>query len=121
KAGGRVVLAARSRSGDLAVVDQQVGVLLMLRGVVAGRARVRRGVPAGDRREREADRDCRESASAPPSDARRLLARDHSARRRVLSRTHSFVYGCSLRPCIAWCSRPRSGAASLEGALLLRK
>jgi hypothetical protein len=36
---------------------------------------------------------------------------------RVLSHPHSFGYGGSLRPCIAWCSRPRDSATFPEGAL----
>ena len=48
----RVVLAARLRAGNLAVVDQQVGVLAMLAHVVAGAARILVGVPARDERER---------------------------------------------------------------------
>src|SRR5207244_4736750 len=46
-----------------------------------------------------------------------LLARYHAARSGVLSRAHSFGYGRSLRPCLAWCYRPRSAATSLDGAL----
>ncbi|TMK28362.1 MAG: hypothetical protein E6G64_09670 [Actinobacteria bacterium] len=45
---------------------------------------------------------------------RRRLARDHAARCRVLSRTRTAEYGCSLRPCIAWCSRPRHPAIRPE-------
>src|SRR5262249_3440196 len=55
---------------------------------------------------------------APSSDTCRLLARHHAARCRVLSRTDIFGYRRSLRPCIAWCWRPRNSAASLEGALM---
>src|SRR5213078_3358531 len=56
--------------------------------------------------------------SAPSSNARRLLARDHAARCRVLSRPGNNHYRGSLRPCIAWCSRPRTSAALPDGALV---
>src|SRR5712691_6832941 len=49
--GRRVVLAARLRAGNLAVMNQQVGVLTMLAHVVAGAARILVGVPARDERE----------------------------------------------------------------------
>src|SRR5262249_10181727 len=48
----------------------------------------------------------------------RLLARDHSARWGVLSRARIYQYERSPRPSIAWCSRPRTSTASLEGALM---
>src|SRR6266571_3572169 len=47
----------------------------------------------------------RSSPSGSPGDIDRRPSRDHTARCRVLSRTRIFGYGCSLRPCIAWCSR----------------
>src|SRR5207244_4499466 len=55
--------------------------------------------------------------SAPSANVPRLLARDHAARCGVLGRAHICRYGRSLRPCIAWCSRPRSSATFAEGAL----
>ena len=55
--------------------------------------------------------------SAPPGDVLRLLARDHTARCGVLSRALSFSYERSLRPCLAWCSRPRIPATPPEGTL----
>ena len=33
--------------------------------------------------------------------------------------THGLDYGCSLRPCIAWCSRPQRSPTSLDGTLNL--
>src|SRR5262249_2659447 len=56
------------------------------------------------------------TTSAPSGDTCPLLERDHAARCRVLGRIRSYSYECSLRPCIAWCSRPRSWTASPEGA-----
>src|SRR5262249_46312299 len=60
-------------------------------------------------------------ASAPSSDTRLLLAREHAARSSVLSRAGTDQYRRSLRPCCAWCSRARTGAALLEGALVADK
>src|SRR6478609_5632463 len=57
--------------------------------------------------------------SAPASDTCPLLARDHAARCRVLGRPRKNHYGVSLRPCVAWCSQPRTWAASLGGALVV--
>ena len=48
------------------------------------------------------------SICAPSSNTCPLLARDHAARCRVLNSADSRYYRRSLRPCIAWCSRPRS-------------
>ncbi|MGH3048683.1 MAG: cytochrome c maturation protein CcmE [Gaiellaceae bacterium] len=48
------------------------------------------------------------SPSAPSSNTCPLLARDHAARCGVLGRARKNHYERSLRPCIAWCSRPRS-------------
>src|SRR3954453_6584961 len=59
-----------------------------------------------------------EGFSAPSSDTRWPLARDHAARSRALSRTRAEQPGYSLRPCCAWCSRPSSATAPLEGALV---
>src|SRR5712691_5730009 len=55
--------------------------------------------------------------SAPPGNTLRLLEREHAARCRVLGRPHIDGYGGSLRPCIAWCSPPRSSEALPGGAL----
>ena len=60
------------------------------------------------------------STSAParrecPSANARPLERDHAARCRVLSRARSFGYERSLRPCIAWCSRPEAHKHSPKG------
>ena len=63
-------------------------------------------------------RDQRPQVSAPPGDTRRLLARDHAAPEPTL------VVAKASQPWLlrvrarAWCSRPRSGAASPEGALM---
>src|SRR6266571_2831402 len=57
-------------------------------------------------------------ACAPTSDARRLLARDHTAPVSTLALAKAVSLGCErVRP-LAWCSRPRSSAASLAGALM---
>src|SRR6266536_4882033 len=57
--------------------------------------------------------------SVPPSNTRRLLARDHAAPESTLALTKATSLGCGrVRP-LAWCSRPRSSAALLEGALML--
>src|SRR6266545_302023 len=56
--------------------------------------------------------------SAPTSDTCRLLARDHAAPESTLALTKASSLGCErVRP-LAWCSRPRSSTASLEGALI---
>src|ERR671935_2512052 len=57
------------------------------------------------------------STSAPSSNTRLLLARDHTAREPTLALAKA-AQPCRgrVRP-LAWCSRPRSGAALLEGAL----
>src|SRR5438477_6067613 len=61
---------------------------------------------------------CSGAFSAPPSNACRLLARDHAAPVSTLALTKAFSLGCErVRP-LAWCSRPRSSTASLEGALV---
>src|SRR5712691_10487377 len=55
--------------------------------------------------------------SAPPSNTCRSLARDHAAPESTLVLTKASSLGCGrVRP-LAWCSRPRSSAALLEGAL----
>src|SRR5438045_2343499 len=59
------------------------------------------------------------SCSGPPGDTCPALARDHAARCGVLSRADSLGCRRSLRPCIAWCSRPRSRTASPGGPLML--
>src|SRR5439155_2081729 len=56
-------------------------------------------------------------SSAPPSNTRRLLARDHAAPESTLALTKAAQPCCGrVRP-LAWCSRPRNSAALLEGAL----
>src|SRR6266516_3643132 len=58
------------------------------------------------------------SISAPPSNACRLLARDHAAPESTLALAKAASLGRGrVRP-LAWCSRPRSSAALLEGALM---
>src|SRR5436305_7380132 len=57
-----------------------------------------------------------EGASAPSSNTCRLLARDHAAPESTLALAKAASLGCArVRP-LAWCSRPRNSAASLEGA-----
>src|SRR5207249_6552343 len=57
-----------------------------------------------------------EGASAPSSTTCRLLARDHAAPEPTLALAKAASLGRErVRP-LAWCSRPRSSAASLEGA-----
>jgi GrpB-like predicted nucleotidyltransferase (UPF0157 family) len=59
-------------------------------------------------------------ASAPSSNACRLLARDHAAPVTTLALAKALSLGRGrVRP-LAWCSQPRSSAASLDGALTLR-
>src|SRR5918992_4530480 len=58
--------------------------------------------------------------SGSPGDIRRRLARDHAAPCGVLSRARIGQYGRSLRPCLAWCSRPRHPPRSPEGPLMKR-
>src|SRR5438445_11204563 len=56
--------------------------------------------------------------SAPPSNTRRLLARDRAAPESTLALTKAAQPCCGrVRP-LAWCSRPRNSAALLEGALV---
>src|SRR5215207_4018778 len=56
--------------------------------------------------------------SASTGNTRRLLARDHAAPESTLALSKAASLGCGrVRP-LAWCSRPRSSAASLEGALV---
>src|SRR5436190_15334138 len=57
------------------------------------------------------------SGGAPPSNTCRLLARDHAAPESTLALSKAHQPCCGrVRP-LAWCSRPRNSAASLEGAL----
>src|SRR5947208_3394894 len=56
--------------------------------------------------------------SGPSSDTCRLLARDHAAPGSTLPLAKAASLGRErVRP-LAWCSRPRSSAALLEGALM---
>src|SRR3989442_253751 len=56
---------------------------------------------------------------APPSNTCRLLARDHAAPESTLALSKANQPCCGrVRP-LAWCSRPRSSTALLEGALVL--
>src|SRR5207247_2365999 len=58
------------------------------------------------------------ATSAPSSDTYRLLARDHAAPESTLALAKAASLGRErVRP-LAWCSRPRSSAASLDGALV---
>src|SRR6266540_2872020 len=57
------------------------------------------------------------ATSAPPSNTCRLLARDHAAPEPTLALAKASSLGRGVRP-LAWCSRPRNSAASLEGALV---
>ena len=84
------------------------------RGACAGHRRR----PRGGRGDRAPRRLGPARLSAPSGSTRLLPTHDHAARCRVLSRAHSFRYGRSLRPCIAWCSRPGSGAAPPDEALM---
>src|SRR5947209_14530433 len=60
-------------------------------------------------------------SSAPSSNTRLLLARDHTAPESTLALTKAVKPCCGrVRP-LAWCPRPRSGAASLEAALALER
>src|SRR5207249_1046926 len=55
--------------------------------------------------------------SAPSSNTCRLLARDHAAPEPTLALSKADQPCCGrVRP-LAWCSRPRSSTALLEGAL----
>src|SRR5436305_6456187 len=57
-------------------------------------------------------------ASGPSSDTCRLLARDHAAPEPTLALAKAASLGRErVRP-LAWCSRPRSSAALLEGLLM---
>src|SRR2546428_14100957 len=58
------------------------------------------------------------SVSGPAGDMWRRLARDHAARYRVLSRARADKPERSLRPCIAWCSRPRHPPMPPAGPLM---
>ena len=55
------------------------------------------------------------SSDAPPSDTCRLLARDHAAPEPTLRLTKVFRPWLVGVRTLAWCSRPRNSAASLEG------
>src|SRR5256886_14988969 len=56
--------------------------------------------------------------SAPASNTCRLLARDHAAPESTLALSKADQPCCGrVRP-LAWCSRPRSSTALLEGALM---
>src|SRR5881275_1306032 len=57
--------------------------------------------------------------SDPPGSVGRPHARDHAARCGVLSRARMSRYARSLRPCIAWCSRPWHPATEPEGSLMM--
>src|SRR5438034_9860131 len=58
------------------------------------------------------------ATSAPSSDTCRLLARDHAAPEPTLALAKAASLGRDrVRP-LAWCSRPRYSAASLEGPLM---
>src|SRR6266511_2448434 len=60
-----------------------------------------------------------QGASAPSSNTYRLLARDHAAPQPTLALAKASSLGRGrVRP-LAWCSRPRSSAALLDGALAL--
>src|SRR5881392_1517633 len=61
------------------------------------------------------------ATSAPSSDTYRLLARDHAAPESTLALAKAASLGRErVRP-LAWCSRPRSSATLLEGALVAKK
>src|SRR5438552_4459990 len=55
--------------------------------------------------------------SAPSSNTCRLLARDHAAPESTLALTKAASLGRERVQPLAWCSRPRSSAALLDGAL----
>src|SRR5438477_6587338 len=57
-------------------------------------------------------------ASAPSSNTCRLLARDHAAPESTLALAKAARLGREPGRPLAWCSRPRSSAALLEGALM---
>src|SRR5919108_5719213 len=57
--------------------------------------------------------------SAPPSNTRRPPARDHTAPESTLSLAKAISLGGGRVRSLAWCSRPRTSAALLEGALNL--
>src|SRR5205814_9932302 len=60
----------------------------------------------------------RQELSAPSSNTCRLLPRDHAAPESTLALAKAASLGRErVRP-LAWCSRPRSSAALLEGALM---
>src|SRR5436190_19602024 len=54
--------------------------------------------------------------SAPPSNTCRLLARDHAAPESTLALATAASLGRERARPLAWCSRPRSSTALLEGA-----
>src|SRR5205823_4857389 len=61
---------------------------------------------------------CASPISAPSSNTCRLLARDHAAPEPTLALAKAASLGRErVRP-LAWCSRPRSSASLLEGALM---
>src|SRR5207248_5625910 len=57
------------------------------------------------------------ATSAPSSNTCRLLARDHTAPEPALALSKAIQPCCGQVRTLAWCSRPRTSAASLEGAL----
>src|SRR6266566_1561288 len=58
------------------------------------------------------------ASSVPTGNARRLLARDHAAPESTLALSKADQPCCGrVRP-LAWCSRPKSSTALLEGALM---
>src|SRR5436309_14405097 len=59
----------------------------------------------------------RPNISVPPSNARRLLARDHAAPESTLAFAKAAGLGRSRVRSPAWCSRPRNSPASLAGTL----
>src|SRR5262249_25129041 len=80
-----------------------------------GQGDARHARPDAARRER---RRSGRLGSAPSSNTCRLLARDHAAPESALVLAKAESLGRErVRP-VAWCSRPRSSAASLEGALM---
>ena len=58
---------------------------------------------------------------APSGNACRVLDRDQAAPVGVLGRTNMPAYWCSLRPCLACCSRSSTSPASPEGPLELTR
>src|SRR5439155_3277697 len=78
-------------------------------------ARAGKRRPRADRRSRR----CRVSPGAPSSNTYRLLARDHAAPEPTLALSKAVKPCCGQVRTLAWCSRPRMAAASLDGALML--